>query len=206
MVHVKVCGVTSMRDAVACADAGASSIGVNLVRGSPRLVSEATARAIVRAIGDRALVVAVVADRSAADMQALKDRTGVGCLQLHGDEPPEALEPLLPHAYKAIRIGTVEDVAEADRYAGEYLLVDAKVPGRLGGTGTAFDWSLVRGLARRRKILLAGGLTPENVAAAIRAVRPHSVDVASGVEKRGKPREKDIRRVRAFLASVLSSG
>jgi phosphoribosylanthranilate isomerase len=125
-----------------------------------------------------------------------------GCLQLHGDEPPEVLAPLLPHAYKAIAVATREDVALADRYEGDYVLLDARTEAGSGGTGRVFDWSLAPGLARRRKVVLAGGLTPENVAEAVRVVWPHTVDVASGVERPGHPRTKDMARVRAFIAAA----
>jgi phosphoribosylanthranilate isomerase len=125
---------------------------------------------------------------------------GCGCVQLHGNEPPETLPPLLPHAYKAVRIATEDDVADARRYPGEFLLVDTKAPGgALGGTGMTFDWSLVRPLARERLLLLAGGLTVDNVGDAVRAVLPHSVDVATGVERDGDPRQKDRAKVRAFI-------
>ena len=138
-------------------------------------------------------------------MIALRDRVGLGCLQLHGDEPPEALAPLLPHAYKAIRVASAADVARADAYGGDYVLVDAKQPSSLGGTGKTFDWSLVTELAKRRKLTLAGGLQEGNVAEAIRVVSPYCVDVASGVETPGDPRRKDAARVRAFVTRVRTS-
>jgi phosphoribosylanthranilate isomerase len=202
-VHVKICGVTSVDDALACVDAGASSIGVNFIPSSPRRVSVETARAISRAIRDRALVVGVVADLTVEAMRALKDEAGLGCLQLHGEEPPEVLAALLPHAYKALRISNEWDVARAGLYPGEYVLVDAKVEGALGGTGQVFDWDLVRDLATARKLTLAGGLTPENVGDAVRAVHPFAVDVASGVEK--SPGKKDVSRVRAFILAARSN-
>jgi phosphoribosylanthranilate isomerase len=147
-------------------------------------------------------VVAVVADLEPAAILELVRYIGCGCVQLHGDEPPETLAPLLPHAYKAVRIASEADVAAARLYTGEFLMVDAKVPGRLGGTGVMVDWSLVEPLARERKLLLAGGLTSDNVEDAIRAVQPHSVDVASGVERDGDPRAKDLAKVRAFIAAA----
>ncbi len=202
-VHVKVCGVTSAEDARMCVAAGASSIGINLWPKSPRFVEEGVAREIARAATEAgALAVGVVVDRGAEEMHELRERLGLGCLQLHGDEPPEALAPLLPHAYKAIRVATADDVTRADAYPGEYLLVDAKVEGALGGSGRTFDWRLVAPLARRRKLTLAGGLTAQNVAEAIRAISPYCVDVASGVEVAGQPRRKDPARVAAFVAAV----
>jgi phosphoribosylanthranilate isomerase len=204
---VKICGVTSVEDALVAVDAGASAIGLNFVPASPRCIDSARARAIARAIGDRALVVGVVANLSVEAMRALKEDAELGCLQLHGDEPAEALVALLPHAYKAVRIATAEDAAHAARFAGEHLLVDAKVSGALGGTGATFDWSLVTSLARARKLTLAGGLTPDNVAEAVRALRPYCVDVASGVERAGSrsPGAKDAARMRAFIANAKSA-
>jgi phosphoribosylanthranilate isomerase len=200
VVRVKICGVTSVDQALECAELGVDAVGVNFVASSPRLIDEATARAIERAVGSRLLVVAVVAGMGIDAMRALRDRTGVGCLQLHGDEPNDRLVPLLPHAYKAVRVATAEDVALADEAPGEYVMVDAKVPGQLGGTGRTVDFALVAPLAKRRRLVLAGGLTPENVADAVAAVRPWCVDVASGVE--ASPGVKDMRKVREFVRAA----
>jgi len=131
-------------------------------------------------------------------MRALRDRLELGCLQLHGDEPPEALAPLLPHAYKAIRVAAADDVARADAYGGEHVMLDGAAP----GTGRSFDWSLAAPLARRRKVTLAGGIRPENVAEAICVVSPYCVDAASGVEVPGDPRRKDAERVRALVRAA----
>jgi phosphoribosylanthranilate isomerase len=200
MARVKVCGVTTAEQAAACADLGVDAIGVNFVASSPRRVDEAAARAIVDAVGARTLVVAVVAGMGVAAMRALALRTGVGCLQLHGDEPAADVAAMLPHAYKAVRVAGPEDVAAADAMPGEYVMVDAKVAGALGGTGHAFDWDLVVGLAKRRRLVLAGGLGPDNVAEAVRRVAPWCVDVASGVES--APGVKDLAKVRAFIAAA----
>ena len=205
-VHVKVCGVTSVEDAVARVDLGVSAIGLNFVAASPRAIDVATARAISDAVGKRALVVGVVADRGQGELEALRRDASLGCLQLHGDEEPEALIPFLPHAYKAIRVADEADVARADAYPGEHVLVDAKVAGALGGTGARIDPALVVALAKRRKLTLAGGLRPENVADAVAVVRPFAVDVASGVERAGDPRRKDLGAVRAFVEAVRSRG
>ncbi len=204
MTRIKICGVTSADQAVACVEAGADAIGVNFVASSARRIDEDVARGIVRAVQAQALVVGVVADRTVDAMRALRERTGIGCLQLHGDEPSSDVIALLPHAYKAVRVAADEDVSLADATPGEYVMVDAKVSGALGGTGRAFDWGLVVGLAKRRRLVLAGGLTPENVATAIRQVRPWCVDVASGVET--SPGTKDMARVRAFVEAVHGAG
>jgi phosphoribosylanthranilate isomerase len=203
VIHVKVCGITSVADARACVEAGVSAIGLNFVPASPRFVDVATARAIAESVD--VLVVGVVADLSVEEMLRLREDTKLGCLQLHGDEPPASLVRLLPHAYKAIRVADEADVARADLYPGEHVLCDAKVEGVLGGTGKRLDPSLVASLARRRKLTLAGGLTPENVASAARAVRPFAVDVASGVERKGDPRAKDHDAIRAFVEAVRAA-
>ena len=203
-VHVKICGVTTASDAVACVDLGASAIGLNFVAASPRRVTPEIAREISRAIGKRALVVGVVADESVLAMRQLVIDAELGCLQLHGRESPEVLASLLPHAYKAVRVATIEDVREAEAYPGEHLLVDAKGAGALGGTGHTFDWSLVVALAKTRKLTLAGGLDPDNVADAVGALHPYCVDVASGVEA-GTPGVKNLARVRAFIERAKGS-
>ena len=202
-VHVKICGVRSAGDARECVLLGASSIGINFVPSSPRYVDVGTAVEIARAVhatGTKAIVVGVVADMTLDAMRALVKDAELDCLQLHGDERHETLAALLPHAYKATRIATANDVARARAYPGDYLLVDAKVPGVLGGSGTAFDWTLVKELATERRLTLAGGLDPENVTRAIREVRPYCVDVASGVER--APGEKDLAKVKAFIEAA----
>ncbi|MGA2448054.1 MAG: phosphoribosylanthranilate isomerase [Polyangiaceae bacterium] len=200
MTRVKICGVMSAETAAECARIGAHAIGINFVSSSPRRVDEHTAREIVRAVAGRAIVVAVVADLTVHEMREMKETIGVDCLQLHGDETPEVVASMLPHAYKAVRVRGSSDIARADEMPGAYVLVDAKVDGALGGTGTVCDWALVVALARRRRLTLAGGLTPDNVGAAIDAVHPWCVDTASGVED-GQHR-KDLDKVRAFIDAV----
>jgi phosphoribosylanthranilate isomerase len=205
MTKVKICGITSLHDARMCIDAGADAIGLNFVSGTPRCISIPEARAIADAISGSAEVVGVVANLDLEAMRALLVDAHLDKLQLHGDEDPNAVSSLLPHAYKALRIASADDVARAKTFPGEDLLVDAKVAGLFGGSGHVFDWSLVAALAKERRITLAGGLTSDNVQDAIRAVSPYRVDVASGVEVGGNPRKKDYSRVRAFVAAARSS-
>jgi len=202
VTHVKVCGITTIEDAGLAVRAGADAIGINLIPVSKRRVDPATARRIVQAVAGRITTVAVVADLPVAELQRLRSETGVDLLQLHGNESPRVLEALLPHAYQALRVSTHADVQRAADYGGDRILVDAKVEGQLGGTGVTFDWSLVRGLARERRLVLAGGLSPDNVATALAEVVPWGVDVASGVEVSGEPRRKDGPRLQRFLAAV----
>jgi phosphoribosylanthranilate isomerase len=204
-VHIKICGITSIEDADRCLAIGASAIGCNLIPSSVRVIDVEMARRIVEHVGERALVVLVVADLGVTEMRELVRRTGARCLQLHGDEPPEVVGDLLPHAYKAMRIGSPADVVTALAFPGEHLLADAKVPGKLGGTGQLADWDLCRPIARQRRLTLAGGLTPDNVRRAIERVRPYCVDVASGVEVAGSPRRKDPDKLLAFRRAVLET-
>jgi phosphoribosylanthranilate isomerase len=199
-VWVKVCGITSVEQALFCVDVGVDAVGVNFVPSSPRRIDRERASAIARAVGQRAVVVAVVADLEAGELRRLRAETAIRWLQLCGDEPPELLGEVGPEAYKAVRIGSADDVANAARFSGDRVLVDAKVEGALGGTGQRFDWSLVQTLARERSIVLAGGLRPDNVAQAIAAVRPFGVDVASGVER--APGNKDFDAVRCFVENA----
>ncbi len=202
MTYVKICGITSVRDAILAVEAGADALGLNFVPASKRVIDTATAARISDAVSGRVELVAVVANRSVPELEELRSATGVQWLQLHGSEAPEELELLLPLAYKAVAIATRADAARADEYGGDRLLVDAKIAGELGGTGQRFDWSLAVPLAARRDLIVAGGLTPDNVGEALRALHPFGVDVASGVEKRGNPREKDPALVRGFIDAV----
>ena len=201
-VVVKVCGVTSVRDAEACVEAGADWIGVNFWPGSERRCDEAEAARIAEAVGDSATVVGVFVDEAPDQVRRILRQTRIRWAQLHGHEPPSMLEPLLPHAFKALRVGSTSVAEEARRYGGEHLLLDAKVRGKVGGTGRTFDWRLAAEVAGERRLLLAGGLTPDNVGEAIRTVRPWGVDVASGVES--APGRKDRAKVTDFVASVGS--
>ncbi len=207
MTFIKICGITSVEDALLAIAAGADALGLNFVPSSKRLLSTATAAHIVDAIGDLAEMVGVVANRSASDLEELRDATGIRWLQLHGAETPEELELLLPDAFKAVAAGSAEDIVNAARFGGDRLLIDAKSPTELGGTGTSFDWSLpgVSKLVRERNVIVAGGLRPENVAEAVRKLRPFGIDVASGVEVANNPRKKDEKKLRAFVAAVRAA-
>ncbi len=201
---LKICGITSSADAELSVRAGADAIGLNLVPESPRHLTLEHALGIARAVDGRVRVVAVVADKTLDELLALRS-SGIDWLQLHGEETPELVATLQPQAYKALRIGGAEDVVRARSYPGEVLLVDAKVAGMRGGSGQRFDWSLVRGLARERPLILAGGLNPENVRDAVVEVSPWGIDVASGVEIEGRPREKDPAKVQRFVAAARAA-
>lgn len=183
-MRVKICGITSVEDAQMVVEAGADMLGLNFVPSSRRYLDVDVAAAIVRSVSRRVEVIGVVADLELPALEDLRRRSGVDAFQLHGSEPPELLGQLPSSDFKAVRIATASDVEWARAFPGTRLLVDAKVAGALGGTGHAFDWSLIGELVNERQLLLAGGLHAGNVGAAVAVVRPWAVDVASGVERR----------------------
>jgi phosphoribosylanthranilate isomerase len=201
---LKICGVTNEEDALLVAEAGADAIGLNFVATSKRRVDEESARRIADAVRGRVELIGVVANETPERLRALLATLGLDFLQLHGDEPPSFLTEV-PRSFKAAGIADAADVAQAARYPGERLLVDAKHGGASGGTGQRFDWSFVRELAESRRLILAGGLTPENVAEAVSQLKPWGLDVASGVEL-GDPRRKDADRVRRFVENARRAG
>ena len=203
-VAVKICGITTAEDARMAAAAGADAIGFVFWPKSPRAVDAATARAIAAVLPPFVLRVGVFVDASPEEMRRVADEVGLDMVQLHGQEPPEDVARAPRRAVKAIRVGPGFRAEEALRYDGTAaaLLVDTLADGAgPGGTGHTFDWSLVRPVrAGTPFLVLAGGLTPENVGEAIAAVRPDAVDVSSGVES--SPGRKDPAKVRAFVDAV----
>jgi phosphoribosylanthranilate isomerase len=200
MTWIKICGVTRAADAERAVELGAGALGLNFVHGSKRRVTVEQARPIVEAVRGRIELVAVVADPTDDEVKELREELGIEWLQLHGQEPAARVSRLAPRAFKAVAIEDAADARRAASYPGERLLVDTKVGASSGGTGKVFDWQLVTDLARARSLILAGGLTPRNVAAAIRVLRPYGVDVASGVES--APGIKDHELMAAFVLSV----
>ncbi|HET7538951.1 MAG TPA: phosphoribosylanthranilate isomerase [Polyangiaceae bacterium] len=206
MTFVKICGITSVDDALLAIAAGADALGINLVPSSKRVVDIATAAHIAASVGDLVELVAVVANRNRDELEGLRHATGIRWLQLHGSETPADLQAVQPEAFKAVGIGSSADIARAAEYGGERLLLDAKSPtGELGGTGTRFDWSLAKPLLQTRKVIVAGGLYPDNVAEAIKTLKPFGVDVASGVELAQNPRKKHEGLLRSFLYAVRNA-
>ena len=200
---MKVCGITSPADGVAAAEAGADAIGLVFWPRSPRAVTAEQARKIAEALPPFVVRVGVFVDASRDEMARAADAAGLDLLQLHGEEPPEVFVDLPRRALKAVRVGEGFAPEDALRFEGRAagLLLDTGGPGARGGTGRAFDWSLARGVRERaRFLLLAGGLSPENVGAAVEAVRPDGVDASSRLET--TPGRKDHARVRAFVEAV----
>jgi len=201
-VWTKICGVTTVSDALLVKASGADAIGLNFAPASPRCIDRALLKEIASAVGGDIELVGVFVNLPQAEILDLVG-AGLTSVQLHGNETPEELRALQARgidAYKALRIGEAADVSEAESYSGERILVDAKVKGAMGGTGHSFDWSLIEELNRNRRMILAGGLRADNVADAVARVRPYGVDTASGVER--SPGVKDDEKVRAFVKAA----
>ncbi len=208
MSFVKICGITSLEDALAACRAGADLLGFNFYPPSPRSIQpEACARitSAVSAQFPNVRLVGVFVNLPAPEVRAILDRCGLHLAQLHGDEPPAALEQLAGRAFKAFR--GLPEVSACREFAAlvprpPAFLLDAFTPGLYGGSGQTADWSGAAHLARSYPLLLAGGLNPANVAGAVMQVRPWGVDTASGVES--SPGKKDHRKLYDFIAAVRS--
>jgi phosphoribosylanthranilate isomerase len=203
VVRVKICGITNLEDALAAVEAGADALGFVFAE-SPRRVAPATARGIVAELPPYVTAVGVFVDAAVAEVREVVAEVGLAVAQLHGAEQPEVVATLAPTpCIKAFRVRRREDLAALSRYRVQGYLVDAFVPGRPGGTGVRFDWDLLEGFAAPGPLILSGGLTPENVAEAVRRVRPYAVDVSSGVE--AEAGRKDHALIRRFIEEALSS-
>ncbi len=203
-IRIKICGVTHPEDAVAAADAGADLIGLNFVPDSPRYLSLDLAAEIAESVEGRVERVAIFRDAPWSEIERVTRRVGLERIQFHGDESEEDIELVDYPVIKAVRGA---DREAADRFPGALLLLDHPTKG--GGQGAAWDWTEATELiAEGMDLMLAGGLTPDNVTAALEALGdylPWGVDVATGVELEGEVR-KDPARVAAFVAAVRAAG
>jgi len=199
-VKVKICGITDRDDALHAAACGADALGFVFYAASPRYVPPEQAREIIAALPPFVTRVGLFVNENPGRIREIAGQCGLDALQLHGDELPQ--DCLLPpyRVIKGVRPQRADDLEQLADYPVAALLVDAAVPGQFGGTGQRADWLLAGRLAARQRVILAGGLQPENVAAAVRQVRPYGVDVASGVES--APGKKDPERVAAFIRAA----
>lgn len=204
VVRSKICGITRIEDALAAVEAGADAIGLVFYAKSPRAVTVQRARAIISALPPFVTSVGLFVDASRCELGELLDAVPLDLLQFHGDESPADCDGYHRPYIKALRVKPGDDIAaQVALYKNASgVLLDTYVPGIPGGTGEAFDWSLVpEGLSK--PIILAGGLTAANVAHAIARVRPYAVDVSGGVElTKGI---KDAEKIRAFMQAVKAA-
>jgi phosphoribosylanthranilate isomerase len=205
-VKVKICGITNIDDAREAIAAGADLLGFNFYAKSPRYIAPEKAREItaqIRSNGKELLLVGVFVNSPLEEVRSILEIAQIDLVQLHGDEPVRVVKQLNGRGFKALRPTSEKEAGiDAERFVpygpnAPVLLIDAYRKDQYGGTGHTADWSIATKLAQRYPILLAGGLTPENVAAAIRQVRPWGVDVASGVEC--APGKKDAEKMKLFV-------
>jgi phosphoribosylanthranilate isomerase len=203
VIRVKICGITNWPDAHAACEAGANFIGLNFYEKSPRFISSCEAAKIRSQLPKTTEAVGIFVNAKPGDVLSICSSLHLDAAQLHGDETPQTVTEVAKSikVFKAFRVDSDFSLTTFDEYhdAGAFLL-DASHTGQYGGTGRTTDWALARRAALAHRIIMAGGLKVENVAAAIRLVRPFAVDVASGVES--KPGKKDHGRLREFIQEV----
>jgi phosphoribosylanthranilate isomerase len=199
--RVKICGITNLADAQAAVEAGADALGFVFYEKSPRRMTLPAAAKISKQLPPFVMRVGVFVNAAEELITRAIRECGLGLLQFHGDEPPEFCTQFGVMSMKAFRIRDAESLKELPKYPTEAWLLDACSAENLGGTGEKFNWDLAVEAQRFGKpVFLAGGLTPKNVAAAVRQVQPFGVDVSSGVES--APGKKDPKKVREFIANI----
>jgi phosphoribosylanthranilate isomerase len=198
MTRIKICGITNLADAQAAIDCGADALGFVFFRESPRYIAPEKASAIISRLPSFVTAVGVFVDERGEAILKTVDETGIDVIQLHGDEPPESC--LLPRrVIKGIRVKSLESLEPLSEYQDivSAFLLDTYAPNKLGGTGQVFNWEIAIEAKKFGRVILAGGLTPENISEAIRHVHPYAIDVSSGVEfEKGK---KDHRKMKLFI-------
>ena len=200
---VKICGITRREDADAAVELGAAALGFVFWPGSPRLVDEERVRDIADSLPPFVTPVGVFVNQDRDVINRIADRARLGAVQLHGDETPEQAAAIERPVIKSVA-GDLREPSLAAKWPSRVmLLVDAHDPIRRGGTGHTANWDAAARLAARRRVVLAGGLRPENVAEAVARVRPFGVDVSSGVE--ASPGVKDVNRLRALFAALTEA-
>ena len=200
---IKVCGLTRLDEALACSELGVQWLGFNCFRGSKRYLPPEAIATIIQQLPSEVKTVGVFVNSSSTEIEEILQQTGMHLAQLHGDESPDFANALQVPWFRAFRV--MDDLAEEEirSYGQELFLLDAAQTGQYGGTGHAFDWKVATRLRDHGKLLLAGGLQPDNVKEAVLQVRPFGVDVASGVES--APGRKDPQKVANFIAAVAQA-
>ena len=199
-VKVKVCGMTSLKDALVAVEEGADAVGFIFYKKSPRSVTMKTVREIVLELPPFVDTVGVFVDETAEQINKIADYCNLDIIQLHGDESPTFCKRIRRKVIKAFRIKDMQSVKKISSFQVSGFLLDTFSENLHGGTGKVFDWNLVLPAKKFGPVIMAGGLTPNNVQQAVRQVRPYGVDVCSGVES--EPGIKDHKKVRAFLKNA----
>jgi phosphoribosylanthranilate isomerase len=201
-VKVKVCGMTQWEDAEYAVEQGADAVGFIFYKKSPRSVTMKEAREIILKLPPFVDTVGVFVNESPDRVNKIADYCGLDLVQLHGEESPAFCRKIHRRVIKAFRVADLQSIKQMEKYSVSGFLLDTFCDDLHGGTGKTFDWNLALPAKKMGPVILAGGLTPRNVAQAVRQVRPYGVDVCSGVEK--TPGIKDPEKVRAFLKNIRS--
>jgi phosphoribosylanthranilate isomerase len=203
-IKVKICGMTSVADAEAAVQAGADALGFMFFAGSPRHLSLEAAQELARNVPAHILRTGVFVDPAADEVMAAIQLCQLNLLQFHGAETPEFCAQFGVMTMKAFRVRGVDSLAALEAYHTDAFLLDSYVADKAGGTGETFNWDLALEAKKfGRPIFLAGGLTPQNVAEAVRKTQPFGVDVSSGVE--ASPGKKDARKMQDFIAAARNA-
>lgn len=203
MIKVKICGITNLEDALTAIDAGADALGFVFHPQSPRHVFPEQAAAIIRHLPPFVQTIGLFVDEPLDMVNAAADQCGLDVIQLHGMERPGYCDSVRRRVIKTFRMKDITSLEPMRDYRVSAFLLDAWSPAAHGGTGQTFNWEIAACASQSNRIILAGGLTPENVAEAVRKVRPYGVDVSSGVES--GPGKKDSRRIVDFIANAKSA-
>ncbi len=202
-VKVKICGITNLKDAFAAIDYGADALGFVFYEKSPRALKVNVARKIIGSLPPFVSTVGLFVNETVDGVRRIQKETGIDLVQLHGDESPETVSALGPGVIKVIRVQGMESFADLKSYAPRAFLLDAHHDTLFGGTGLAFDWDLTQWVEGDVPVIIAGGLTPENVAEAVAKTNPYGVDVSSGVE--AEPGLKDAAKLKNFIQRAKQS-
>jgi phosphoribosylanthranilate isomerase len=203
-VIVKICGITNVEDGLAAVGAGADALGFIFYKESPRYVPIEKAATVIRDLPEPIVKVGVFVDADEEIVYHATRECGLNLLQFHGTESPEYCVQFGLMSMKAFQIRDAQSLSQLADFKTDAWLLDAYSPDKLGGTGERFNWDLaIEARKMGRPIFLAGGLTPENVAEAVRHVEPYAVDVSSGVE--ASPGKKDHAKVKAFVAAAKTA-
>jgi phosphoribosylanthranilate isomerase len=196
-MKVKICGITNRNDALCAVELGADALGFIFVESSPRYVPPADAKDIIRVLPPFVVPVGVFVNTTRDEIHRIAEEAGIRCAQLHGDERPEEMTGLAVPAYKSFRVDGNFDPEVIHRYPGPAYLLDTRAENARGGTGKIFDWNIAIEAKAYGRIILAGGLGPENIAKAVQTVLPYAVDVNSGAEE--FPGKKDPKKLRQLF-------
>lgn len=202
MVKIKICGITNLEDALMAAELGVDALGFNFFRQSPRFIEPERAAEIIYQLPPFVAAVGIFVNETEGRVREIQKLTGIGVLQFHGDEAPEFCQRFECRVIKAFQVKGGESLHGIMHYNVSAVLLDAYTKGLKGGTGRTFDWGLARHAAALRRVILAGGLTTDNVAEAVKVVQPYGVDVAGGVEKEKEKGIKDHQKMKKFVAEV----